>query len=185
MEKSGDVRILYPGDGNFEGSVDDLIRLAEKGWKFGSGFDPLQDTSNRAFFKEVLPLFNEKQMLLLAMLELNGSKIAAVLCFALRGRLYGYYKVYDEAHRSLSPDRVTLANAIERAFAKKFCEMDFSEGEEDFKLQWTKSSIGYTEVYLLNRRSPRYPLLLSWLAMRKKAKTTPLLKKWISRFRKS
>ena len=184
MEKSGEMRVLYPSEGQLNGSVEDLIHLAEKGWKYGSGFDPLQEAVSREFFREILPLFHEKKMLALTMLELDGSKIAAVLCFALRGRLYGYYKVFDEAHRTLSPDRVTLAHAIEKAFAQGFCEMDFSEGEEDFKLQWTKTSLPFSEIYILNRRSPRYPILLSWLSLRKKAKTTPTLKKWISRLRK-
>ena len=185
MKKSGEMRVLYPSEGQFDGSVEDLIRLAEKGWKFGSGIDPLRDAVNREFFREVLPLFQKKKMLALTVLELNGSNISAVLCFSLRDRLYGYYKVFDEAHRSLSPDRVTLAHAIERAFAQGFCKMDFSEGEEDFKIQWTKTSIPFSEIYLLNRRSPRYPILLLWLALRKKAKTTPALKNWISRFRKN
>lgn len=179
LEREGHVRVLFPTDGELDGSIEDLVRLSRRGWKYSSGLDPFHAAPNRDYFRELLPLFHKRKMLSLTMLELGGEKIAAVLCFSLRGRMYGYYKTFDDAHRKLSPDRVTLAHTIERAFSQRMCEMDFSEGEEDFKLQWTRASLPYSEVYMLNRRSPRLPLLLLWLSLRKRAKSSPILRDWI------
>jgi CelD/BcsL family acetyltransferase involved in cellulose biosynthesis len=123
-------------------------------------------------------------MLSLTALELDGKKIAFDLSLIMRNTFFAYYNVFDENLQNLSPGKVIMAHLIERSFSMGLNKIDFSEGDEDYKREWTKTSRQYMEAYLLNRKSPIYLILLSYLLLRREAKRSPRLNKKIQKLKK-
>ncbi len=183
LNQEGTVRILGSGDLDLDRVFDELVRLSRRGWKKKAGIDPFAEGGNRDFFREVIRRMNDNARLGLTELEFDGRAVAFELGFDMRGKHFGYYLAYDEEHRNLSPGTIVLSRAVERALAAGLEEFDFSEGQEYFKLQWTDSTRQYEELYLLNTRSNRYPILLPWLLARKKAKGSPRIRRQIEALR--
>ncbi|MFQ6103540.1 MAG: GNAT family N-acetyltransferase [Candidatus Glassbacteria bacterium] len=174
VKKVGELRFLHTDEIDLEESFKEIISLGEQGWKHRAGIDPLTSGKNREFFRDLLKLFRDSNMLSLTAIELNGKKVAFDLSFVMRDSFYAYYMVFDERFNHLSPGKVIVSHVVERLFSNGMSEIDLSEGEEDYKLEWTKTSKQYMEAYILNKKSQLYPLLLAWLLLRKRLKSSPV-----------
>jgi len=183
LEKTGDVRFIHEDDLVPEETFDEIVKLAEKSWKHRAGIDPITCAAKRNFFREALKTFHDQGMLSLTALELNGKKIAFDLSFVMKETFFAYYCLFDENLCNLSPGKIITAHMVERCFGDGVMEMDFSEGEEEYKLEWSQTSRGYQEAYLLNRKSPAYPFLLAGLLLRKKVKSSPRLRTQVLKFK--
>jgi CelD/BcsL family acetyltransferase involved in cellulose biosynthesis len=177
MKSSGNTRFLHECEIDLDMSFEELISLAEKGWKHRVGKDPLTRANNRSFFRELAKQLRDAGVLSLSCVELDGEKIAFDLSFIMRGTYFAYYMIFDESRADLSPGKIMVAHMIEEAFGRGVSEINLSEGQEEYKLEWTSSCHDYREAYLLNRRSPLFIPLLSSLLMRKGVKSSPLLRK--------
>lgn len=183
LQKEGTVRFLPRSELDLDRAFEELVRLSQRGWKKKAGIDPFSEGPNREFFREVLRRMEERGRLEIIELELDGEAIAFVLGFNLKGKYFGYYMAYDEERKHLSPGTLLLSRAVEQAFIDGRTEFDFSEGQEYFKLQWTDKARQFEELYLLNRKSLRYPVLVSWLLMRRNAKGSPRIRRYVEALR--
>lgn len=181
LKNAGNVRFLHEGDMDPGTSFDELLCLAEKGWKHRIGKDPLTPARHRAFFRDLAGRLRDSGMLSLSAIELDGEKIAFDLSFLMRGTFFAYYTIFNESLPDLSPGKMMVAHMIEHAFERGVTEINLSEGEEEHKLDWTDACRQYREAYLLNTRSPMFIPLLSSLLVRKGVKRSPLLRKGVEK----
>ncbi len=72
----------------------------------------------------------------LAFLEIDGQKVAGMLNFDYRGRLWGYNSGVNQHFRELSPGWVLLAYVLQWATENGRSEFDFMRGDEEYKYRF-------------------------------------------------
>lgn len=72
----------------------------------------------------------------LAFLEIDGQKVAGMLNFDYRGRLWGYNSGVNQQFRELSPGWVLLAYILQWAAENGRTEFDFMRGNEEYKYRF-------------------------------------------------
>lgn len=173
LNKAGGGTILHFDEIVANGVFDEIVQLGKRSWKHRAGVDPITSNRNREFFREICKSFHECRRLSLSALELRGLKVAFVLGFMTRGKYSTYYTVFDEGLHNLLPGIIVISHAIDSAYRNGVAEIDFSEGDHPFKRYWTDNCRLFKEAYLINKESPRYPLILSWLLLRREVKKSP------------
>jgi len=72
----------------------------------------------------------------LAFLEMDGEKVAGMLNFDYRGRLWGYNSGVNQRFRELSPGWVLLAYVLQWAAENGRSEFDFMRVDEEYKYRF-------------------------------------------------
>jgi CelD/BcsL family acetyltransferase involved in cellulose biosynthesis/glycosyltransferase involved in cell wall biosynthesis len=99
-------------------------------------FALLDDPEVAHFHAEVAGELARRGLLRLVGLEINGTLRAVLYGFADHGRFLYYLSGFDPAITKLSPGRLLVARAIERARDDGAFELDFLRGCEPYKYEW-------------------------------------------------
>jgi len=90
----------------------------------------------RAQFSAIVRTMAANGWLRLAVLEINGEKVAAYLNFDYNNRLWVYNSAIDPRFMALSPGWVILAYLLRWANENKRAAVDFLRGAEDYKFRF-------------------------------------------------
>ncbi len=90
----------------------------------------------RAQFNAIVRTMAANGWLRLAVLEINGEKVAAYLNFDYGNRLWVYNSAIDPRFMALSPGWVILAYLLRWANENKRSAVDFLRGAEDYKFRF-------------------------------------------------
>jgi CelD/BcsL family acetyltransferase involved in cellulose biosynthesis len=89
-----------------------------------------------ALFNAIVRTMAANGWLRLAVLEINGEKVAAYLNFDYNNRLWVYNSAIDPRFMALSPGWVILAYLLRWANENKRSAVDFLRGAEDYKFRF-------------------------------------------------
>ncbi|MCC7353836.1 MAG: GNAT family N-acetyltransferase [Anaerolineae bacterium] len=95
------------------------------------------DETMQRFFHDMAQVMHDEGWLFLAFMEVNGVKVASMLCFDYHNSILVYNSGYDpEAYSSLSPGIVLLARCMEYAIGQRRRAFDFLQGNEVYKYRF-------------------------------------------------
>jgi CelD/BcsL family acetyltransferase involved in cellulose biosynthesis len=90
-------------------------------------------TQMAAFFLALAEAMAEQGLLRLHLLDLNGSTVAAALCFELNNKVYLYNNAYDDHFRSYSVGLLSKLVSIRDGIQRQRSVYDFLKGGEVYK----------------------------------------------------
>jgi CelD/BcsL family acetyltransferase involved in cellulose biosynthesis len=96
---------------------------------------------------------------------------------------FAYYQIFDESLAHLSPGKVIVAHMVKEVFSRGLFEMNMSEGEADYKREWTRTSREYREAYLINGSRVKCTPLHAALRLRRGIKSSPGLMRFVHRLK--
>ncbi len=86
-----------------------------------------------SFFNRMALALAPEGYIKLCFLEVNGSRVASVLCFDFGGEYSLYNSGYDPAYSSLSVGLLSKGFCLQEAIARKRSHFDFLRGTESYK----------------------------------------------------
>lgn len=131
---------LVEREDEIEGALASLFQLHQKRWTLRGLKGNFRQEKIRAFHAEASRRFLEKGRLRLYLLNMNGSAIASLYCFAFKGRVFYYQAGFDPEWGSKSPGTVLMGHGIQSSIAEGMTEFDFLRGLEPYKYRWTDKS---------------------------------------------
>jgi hypothetical protein len=99
----------------------------------------------RNFYKNLIQNCLPEGILHISVLKSCGVPISWHIGFTCKKRFYYYVPAFDHRMAQYSPGKVHLAKLIEEAKKMNIEVFDFLTGEEPYKLEWTRESIGLFE----------------------------------------
>ncbi len=136
-------------------SLSRLYAMHIANWRTRIGFSEFERGPMAGFINQLaigLPL----ELIHASELRICGVAIASHFGFRERGSLLWYKPTFDVAWGNYGPGKVQIALAAQAAIAEGLRELDFMQGTESYKLQWT-SLTKPTTTYAVARRIT-YPL---------------------------
>lgn len=91
------------------------------------------DSTNRAFYIDLVKNFDHSGWLVFSMLLLDGKPIACHLGYEYNNKLIWYKPAFDPAYRNYSPGTIMLKYLVEYTIEADYSELDFTVGDEFFK----------------------------------------------------
>jgi CelD/BcsL family acetyltransferase involved in cellulose biosynthesis len=88
-----------------------------------------------SFFRSLSKALAERHFLRLSFLDLDGTPVAAVMCFDYRSTLYLYNNGYDRQFGSMSVGLLSKVLSIKESIRRGLKKYDFLKGDEAYKLQ--------------------------------------------------
>lgn len=98
------------------------------------------DSTNRAFYLDLVANFDHCGCLVFSMLLLDGKPIACHLGFEYNDKLIWYKPAFDPAYKNFSPGTLMLKNLVEYTVEAGYSELDFTVGDEFFKSRFCNRS---------------------------------------------
>ena len=136
IEKMGDVSFSQTGGGkSLHDILKELAALERKSWKGSNGTGIFQSELDREFFFRISSAFAESGWLSIYTLRVNNQPVAFFYGFKYNNRYYYYNSSYDSLWKSYSPSLLLLMKIIQDCFENNFEEVDFLQGEENYKLK--------------------------------------------------
>lgn len=138
---------IVNGQHNLEREVDHFTRLM-------AASDPekalfLRNEGNMRFFKQIVPLAQDRGWLQLCFLTVDEARVAAYMNFVYGDRVMVYNSGHDhQQYSQLSPGIVLLAYNIQHAINSGYRYYDFLRGDESYKFR-----MGGRETTVLNIRA--------------------------------
>lgn len=118
------------GDQSLEADIESFIRMHKtSAGEKGEFMLPARE----AFFRDVARTMQEKGMLSLDFLEVQGKALAATISFRYDGVFYLYNSAYDLELRSISPGLILVSRMIARSIEEGARRFDFLRGRERYK----------------------------------------------------
>ncbi len=134
-EEAGDVRWYFTRDADqLESDTQAFVammRTDPEKEAFFARSDTMLDT-----MIEIIRCAFEHECLVLAFLEINGTKAAGYLCFDYLNRIWVYNSGYDSSMMEFSPGWVLLGYLLQWANEQKRSEFDFMRGDETYKYRF-------------------------------------------------
>ena len=101
-----------------------------------------------AFFHTLVSRLAPTGMLRLFFLQLDGARVAAVLCFVHNEQLLMYNSGYDPQYRDLAVGLASKVLCLRDAIARGMTAVNFLRGEEDYKYQLGGRPVPVTRLRL-------------------------------------
>lgn len=139
FEMGVETRLVERED-EIEGSLASLFQLHQKRWTLRGLKGNFRQEKIRAFHAEASRRFLEKGRLRLYLLNVNGSTIASLYCFAFKGKVFYYQAGFDPEWSAKSPGTVLMGHGIQSSIAEGMTEFDFLRGLDPYKFRWTDKS---------------------------------------------
>lgn len=139
-------------------SLDMLFKLHAKRWESVGQNGVLQGPGMRAFHGEAVQGFLKKGMLALLTLVFEEREIAVLYGFECRGTFHAYITGYDPEFSRLSPGKLILLWAAERAIERGISEFDLMRGTEKYKYTWGPVESRNSTLIIQNAKKTRCSL---------------------------
>ena len=131
LHSAGHVTWYPVGAGpNLSADVDDFIRLLKASAEEKAGFMSAQ---MEAWFHALARQFVPTGQMQLSFLDLDGHRVAAIICFSHNRRLLLYNSGYDPEYAPMSVGLALKAYGIHDAIAAELEVYDFLQGSESYK----------------------------------------------------
>jgi CelD/BcsL family acetyltransferase involved in cellulose biosynthesis/glycosyltransferase involved in cell wall biosynthesis len=116
--------------------LDGLFALHRARWAERGERGVLDSPGLEAFHREAAAALHRRGLLRLVGLVLAGRLVAVLYGFADHGRFLFYLSGFAPEVARLSPGRLVVAHALERARDEGQFELDFLRGREPYKYEW-------------------------------------------------
>jgi CelD/BcsL family acetyltransferase involved in cellulose biosynthesis len=121
-------------------------------------------------YKKIVDSLSNNFKFNISVLEKNNKKISSIIG-VIYNNIY-YYLIpftYDTQFKKFSPGRFHIINLINWAIKNNIKTIDFTAGDEPYKLDWSNSCFNmYYYIRLINLRGlPRYIFLMFYFKLRK------------------
>ena len=130
LESAGEVRVVLSDESSLDKDVDAFLELMRESSDEKRDF---MRPDREAFFRRVVQRIHEAGHLRLFSLDLDGERVASVICFDYDGRRLLYNSGYRLAHRPLSVGLMLKALCLKDAIESGMSYFDFLRGPEPYK----------------------------------------------------
>lgn len=155
-EKLGEYTYTkYPGDLNFSDALESVFIVVSNSWK---NHEDGQNGWNM-FLRRFIKGLEEKNILNLSFLNIDGKPVSYQLDVAFQGKMYGMHNAYDLHYQKASVGMLMLAYGVERAIESK-CNR-YITGYKDYLKDWTQSTESYSGIRL--QQSSLFSRFKVWL----------------------
>jgi CelD/BcsL family acetyltransferase involved in cellulose biosynthesis len=134
--RMGTVRIQSQDLGSLEESLDALVRFEEARWSQKGLQSALSKPGIQRFHRVACYNLCAAGLLRFYVLRLDDRIIAAFYGFQHQSRVYFYLSSFEAEFSNISPGKLILAHAIERAVREGASVFDFLRGREAYKYEW-------------------------------------------------
>jgi CelD/BcsL family acetyltransferase involved in cellulose biosynthesis len=135
LARSGAVAWEYE-DTSVSALLDGLFALHRARWVARGERGVLDDPVIERFHREAAAALHARHLLRLIGLRIDGRLVAVLYGFVDHARFLFYLSGFTPELASLSPGRLVIAHAIERAVDEGAIEFDFLRGRETYKYEW-------------------------------------------------
>jgi CelD/BcsL family acetyltransferase involved in cellulose biosynthesis len=142
------------------------------------------------FYAEACRRYQQRGLLDVTLLEVDGQAVAGSIGFLDRGTYYYYLPAWDPELSALAPSSLLLSHLIERAFTLGLSRFDFMLGDEPYKSRWATGERQTVNVLLASptmRGQAAYAALAGWQEARRRARSSAALqharRHWLGRAR--
>ncbi|MDB4957605.1 MAG: glycosyl transferase group 1 [Myxococcales bacterium] len=135
LARMGNVRWEYE-DTSATALLDGLFALHRARWAAKGERGVLDDPALERFHREAAAALHARRLLRLVGLRIEGRLAAVLYGFFDHGRFLFYLSGFEPELSSISPGRLVIAHAIERAVDEGAFEFDFLRGRETYKYEW-------------------------------------------------
>jgi len=156
---------VFETSDDLEKAMENLLELHQKRRQMiGDKGDFIQDRMI-AFHKEISRIFNEKGILKIYSLDIDGKPVAMIYGFRYGNKFFDYQTGMDPEFERESVGTVLLGHCIRDSIEAGLKEFDFLRGAEPYKFRWTKTSVKTINIILTaeSRRGKSYIAVKSLL----------------------
>jgi len=114
-----------------------LIEIHQKRRRQLGDTSLFNESPYQSFLKEMTATFAARNWLDLEHISLNGSMISFSLGFRYKQSVFNWIQGFDPQYSRFSPGQIVLLLKIKEAFRKDITNLDFTRGEEVYKMEWT------------------------------------------------
>ena len=160
VEKADDVNIKYSACSSvntykslFEKYLNIFFELHQKRWQGKGKRGVFYNDDIKSFFKELfISLFNKNRITLSTLKINNGNIIASAVCFDYADKKQIYLPGFDTAYSGYHPGIVLIYNDIKESINKKYKELDFLKGGEEYKQRFGAIKRENYKLYLYKNK---------------------------------
>ena len=160
VEKADDVNIKYSACSSvntykslFEKYLNIFFELHQKRWQGKGKRGVFYNDDIKSFFKELfISLFNKNRITLSTLKINDGNIIASAVCFDYADKKQIYLPGFDTAYSGYHPGIVLIYNDIKESINKKYKELDFLKGGEEYKQRFGAIKRENYKLYLYKNK---------------------------------
>ena len=160
VEKADDVNIKYSACSSvntykslFEKYLNIFFELHQKRWQGKGKRGVFYNDDIKNFFKELfISLFNKNRITLSTLKINDGNIIASAVCFDYADKKQIYLPGFDTAYSGYHPGIVLIYNDIKESINKKYKELDFLKGGEEYKQRFGAIKRENYKLYLYKNK---------------------------------
>jgi CelD/BcsL family acetyltransferase involved in cellulose biosynthesis len=142
LEKLGELKLMVSGPDEFDSANDTLAGL------IGAYSDRWKSSLDEDWYRSMLLECLPTGFLHVSALLSNGTPISWHVGFLHKGRFYLYKVGFDSRFSEFSPGKVHNMKLIEESLRHGASAYEFLRGEEAYKYQWTKHSMGLYQLQI-------------------------------------
>jgi CelD/BcsL family acetyltransferase involved in cellulose biosynthesis len=137
-------------------AMQDGLRIEAAAWKGTKGTAILSDPAVTEFYVRLAERQADLGQLRLTFLRVGGKRISFNYILSTQKKLYGVKIGYDPEYHTYSPGNMHLGLILQDACEEQIAEYDFLGVDDEWKLDWTKSTRGHRWLFLFrNHLRPR------------------------------
>ncbi len=194
VEKADDVNIKYSACSSvntykslFEKYLNIFFELHQKRWQGKGKRGVFYNDDIKSFFKELfISLFNKNRITLSTLKINDGNIIASAVCFDYADKKQIYLPGFDTAYSGYHPGIVLIYNDIKESINKKYKELDFLKGGEEYKQRFGAVKRENYKLYLYKNKIYFYIYKINiFFENEVKEKTVNIVNKMLIFFKKN
>lgn len=194
VEKADDVNIKYSACSSvntykslFEKYLNIFFELHQKRWQGKGKRGVFYNDDIKNFFKELfISLFNKNRITLSTLKINDGNIIASAVCFDYADKKQIYLPGFDTAYSGYHPGIVLIYNDIKESINKKYKELDFLKGGEEYKQRFGAIKRENYKLYLYKNKIYFYIYKINiFFENEVKEKTVNIVNKMLIFFKKN
>ena len=194
VEKAEDDNIKYSACSSvnteqslFEKYLNIFFELHQKRWQGKGKRGVFYNDDIKSFFKELfISLFNKNRITLSTLKINDGNIIASAVCFDYADKKQIYLPGFDTAYSGYHPGIVLIYNDIKESINKKYKELDFLKGGEEYKQRFGAIKRENYKLYLYKNKIYFYIYKINiFFENEVKEKTVNIVNKMLIFFKKN
>jgi CelD/BcsL family acetyltransferase involved in cellulose biosynthesis len=128
-----------------------FIQLNRLRFKMKGKQSPFADKKFLEFHNHIIAVLNGRDMIKIAFLKADDELIAGIYLFKYNDKYLYYQGGFDPAWESFSPGTLLSYFVIKDAHERKMKELDFLQGNEDYKRNWTRTTRYNARINIYNQ----------------------------------
>lgn len=134
-------------------AMEDGLRIEAAAWKGTRGTAIVSDPAVTEFYIRLAERQADLGQLRLTFLRVGGKRISFNYVLSTQRKVYGVKIGYDPEYHTYSPGNMHLNLILQDACAEQLAEYDFLGVDDEWKLDWTKSTHGHRWLFLFRNRT--------------------------------